>query len=104
MAPLDIQKKEESVILGVKVIPGGSRTALAGEYDGMVRIKLSAAPEKGKANQCLIEYIGKLLGIKKSRISIISGATKPVKKIQILDISVKEVRDGLCCHSESTSN
>jgi uncharacterized protein (TIGR00251 family) len=103
MAPLDIQEKDGSVILGVKVIPGGSRTALAGEYDGMIRVKLSAAPEKGKANQCLIEFLAKVLGIKKNSISIISGVTKPVKKIQILGISVKEVQDGLCGQGESIS-
>ena len=100
MSPVDIQKKDGSVVLGVKVIPGGSRTALAGEYDGMIRVKLSAAPEKGKANQCLIEFMAKVLGIKKNSINIISGATKPVKKIQISGVTEKEVRDGLGGHSE----
>ena len=56
MDKLQIKSTEGGVIFTVKVVPGGSRTGVCGLLDEMVRIKVSAQPEKGKANQCLIEF------------------------------------------------
>jgi uncharacterized protein (TIGR00251 family) len=53
----------------------------------MLKIKISAPPEKGKANQCLIEFLAKQLGVKKNAVSIISGQTNPIKQVQVLGIS-----------------
>lgn len=86
MAPLDVHQIDGGILLGVKVVAGSSRTQFAGEYNGMLKVKVSAAPEKGKANQCLIEYMAEQLKVKKGNITIISGATKPVKQVQILGV------------------
>lgn len=67
----------------VKVVPGASKTRFAGLYDNMVKIRISAAPEKGKANKELIAFLAKQLGLKKNDIEILSGTTSPVKKIHI---------------------
>ena len=95
MASLEIRQVDGGVLLGVKVIPGSSRTQLAGEYNGMLKVKLSAAPEKGRANQSLIEYIAEHLKVKKGNISIVSGATKPVKQLQILGVEPEVVLGSL---------
>lgn len=49
----------------------------------MLKIKLSAAPEKGKANECLIEFLADLLNVPNKDISIVSGHTNPIKHIKI---------------------
>jgi hypothetical protein len=89
MAEATIQEVEGAVVFTAKIIPGSSRTAVCGLYDGMLKIKILAAPEKGKANRCLIEFLAKQLGVKKKAISIISGRTNPVKKMQVLGISAE---------------
>jgi len=86
MANLKIQEIDDGVIFTAKVVPGSNRTAVCGLLDEMLKIKVSAAPEKGKANQCLIELLAKQLGVKKGFISIISGKTNPIKGIQVLGI------------------
>jgi uncharacterized protein (TIGR00251 family) len=53
----------------------------------MVKIKVSAAPEKGKANKCLLDFLAKQLGVKKNAVSIISGKTSAVKNVQVMGIS-----------------
>ena len=53
----------------------------------MVNFKVAAAPQKGKANQSLIEFLAKWLGVKKNAVSIISGQTTPVKHVQVLGVS-----------------
>ncbi len=89
MANLTIQEVDGGVAFAAKIVPGSSRTTVSGLLDGMVKIKISAVPEKGKANQCLIEFLAKQLGVKKNAISIISGQTNPVKSVQVLGISAE---------------
>lgn len=82
-----IQDVGGGVVFTTKVIPGSSRTGISGVLNGMLKVKISAPPEKGKANACLIEFLAKELGVKKNAVSIISGQTNPIKQIQILGIS-----------------
>ncbi|HNX93431.1 MAG TPA: DUF167 domain-containing protein [Syntrophomonas sp.] len=89
MSQLSIEKTATGVAFKAKIVPGSSKTAFAGILDGMLKVKVSAAPEKGKANKCLIDFLAKKLGLKKKDISIISGATNPVKQLQIDGISME---------------
>lgn len=73
--------RSSSTQFGVKVVPGSSRTVFCGMHDGMYKIRLSAPPEKGKANKLLVDYLADLLGVKKKAVSIVSGQTSPIKQI-----------------------
>ncbi len=95
MDNLKIEEIDGGIVLPVKVVPGSSRTRIAGLLDGMLKVKVSAPPEKGKANQCLIEYLAKRLSAKKKDINIISGSTNPVKQVQIMGISAQNVLEKL---------
>jgi len=89
MSVLMIREVDGGVVFSAKIVPAGSRTALCGLLDGMVKIKLSAPPEKGKANRCLLEFLAKQLSVKKNALSIISGKTNPVKNIRVSGISTE---------------
>ena len=68
----------------VKVIPKSSKTELAGYLpDGTWKIKIAAAPEKGKANRELVAFLSEHLGVAKSHIRIVSGETSHLKRIQV---------------------
>ena len=79
-------EKESSIIIDVKAVPGASRTQFMGEYNEALKIAVQAPPEKGKANEMLIKFLAKALGISKQNIKIISGETNQLKKIQIIGI------------------
>ena len=88
MAELNIRETKNGIVFTAKVIPGSSSPAkISGMLDGMLKIKITAAPEKGKANQSLIKFLADLLDIKKNSIQIISGHTNPIKQILISGIS-----------------
>lgn len=89
MANLMIREVDDGVVFVTKIVPGSSRTAVCGLLDGMLKIKVSSAPEKGKANQCLLEFLAKQLAVKKKAISIVSGSTNPVKQVQVFGISAQ---------------
>jgi uncharacterized protein (TIGR00251 family) len=87
MADLKIENIKGGVVFTAKVVPGSSKTAVCGLFGEMVKFKVAAPPEKGKANQCLVEFLAKKLGVKKNAISIISGQTNPIKQVQVLGVS-----------------
>lgn len=100
MTDLKIQEFDNGVVFTAKIVPGSSKTAVCGLFNGMLKIKVSAAPEKGKANECLIEFLAKQLGIKKNAISIVSGHTAKVKRLQISGISTATLLKKLNLNSE----
>ena len=65
MSELAIQEEEGGVTFTVKVVPGSSRTAVSGVLNGMLKVKVAAVAEKGKANKGLIEFLAEQLGVKK---------------------------------------
>jgi uncharacterized protein (TIGR00251 family) len=91
MEQLKIQQSANSVIFSVKVVPRSSKTAIAGLLGGMLKVKLAAAPEKGKANESLVEFLADTLGVKRNTITITSGLTSPVKTIQITGVSAETI-------------
>jgi uncharacterized protein (TIGR00251 family) len=96
-----VQDIDGGVVFTAKVIPGSSRTCVCGLLDGMLKIKISAPPEKGKANQRLLEFLAKQLGVKKSAISIISGQTNPIKQVQALGISADALIEKLSLNKQN---
>ena len=93
MSEVKFETTENSIEFNVKVVPGSSKTAIAGVLDDSLKIKIAAAPEKGKANKALIEYLSKELGVKKNDISIITGEHSPVKRIRIACINTDAIID-----------
>ena len=96
MSPeLDIKTEGSDVTFIAKIVPGSSRTAVVGLLENMVKIKVAAPPEKGKANQCLIAFLAKQLGLKKNAICIVSGQSNPVKHVRITGIPAEILRQRL---------
>ena len=68
----------------VKVIPKSSKTELSGQLpDGTWKVKVAAAPEKGKANLALRAFLAGHFGVAQSRVRIVSGETSHLKRIRI---------------------
>jgi hypothetical protein len=95
MPTLKIQENRDGVTFTAKIVPGSSKTALAGTLDGMVKVKVAAPPEKGKANACLAAFLAKQVGVRKKAVTITSGQTSPVKQILIAGITAATLQDKL---------
>lgn len=76
----------------VKVMPRAKKTEVVGLMeDGTIRIRVAAAPEEGKANQALIEFLSKALGIPMGQIDIMGGLSSERKLISLIGITPAEV-------------
>jgi uncharacterized protein len=69
--------------LPVKVVPGASRSRIAGRYGDGIKVRVAAAPERGKANDAVIELLAEAFHIKQNQVTIVSGHTQPRKIVQI---------------------
>jgi len=66
------------------VIPKSSRTELVGRLpDGVWKVKVAAAPEKGKANRALCAFLADYFKVSQSRVTIVSGETSHLKRVRI---------------------
>ena len=77
---LGIMTKENIKFL---IKPNSSKNSISGFLGDMIKIKICASPEKGKANKELIEYLSMILKIPKIDIDIIHGRYSNIKEIQI---------------------
>ncbi len=80
-----------SVRLTVKVSPGASRNEIAGYRDDVLLVKIAAAPEKGKANRELIDFLSRKLDVRKSDISVLRGETSRTKILEIYGVDHQDL-------------
>jgi uncharacterized protein len=68
--------------LRVRVTPRAVRNEVAGERDGVVLVRVTAAPEGGKANAATCKVIARALGIAPSRVTVARGAGSRQKSLR----------------------
>lgn len=72
------------MIIKIRVLPRSSRNEIVGNMaDGTLKVKLTAAPVDGKANNALIELLAEHFKTSKSQIKIVRGGTSKNKTIEI---------------------
>lgn len=71
------------MILTVHVKPGSRHNSLEWIDEDTLKVSVTALPEKGKANQAVIEMLAQELGIAKSKIELFRGATTRIKQFKI---------------------
>ena len=81
--------------LELRLQPRGGRDQVMGERDGAVLIRISAPPVDGKANAALIAFVAKTIGVPKSAVTIIRGATSRGKVIRVEGRAPADVRAAL---------
>ncbi|MGE4317402.1 MAG: DUF167 domain-containing protein [Deferribacterales bacterium] len=69
--------------LSIYVQPGAKKTELQGLHDGRPKVRISAPPVDGAANEELVRFVSKLLKISKSSVNLISGHTSRLKTLEI---------------------
>ncbi|MFI5322652.1 MAG: DUF167 domain-containing protein [Thermodesulfobacteriota bacterium] len=74
------------VTITVQVQPKSSSDEIAGVHDGRLKVRISAPPVEGKANERLREVLAKAFDVSKSSIEIIKGKTSKIKTIKISGI------------------
>ena len=83
------------VVLTLHIQPGAKQTEVAGMHGEALKIRLAAPPVDGKANDCLIGFMAKVLGVAKSRIALVSGTSSRAKRLRVEGLDADSVRGKL---------
>ena len=87
-----------SVRISVKVVPSASRDGIAGWLGDELKIRVSAPPEKGKANKAVEMVLAKALGLSSKEVSVVAGKTNPRKTVELMGIDEKVLYQQLSAH------
>jgi uncharacterized protein (TIGR00251 family) len=87
-----LETTAEGVILPVKAKAGGRKNDLQGVHDGALKVAVTQAPERGKANRAILDLLSDKLSLRKPQITLLSGETSPQKRFLIQDISAEELK------------
>jgi hypothetical protein len=90
-----LQEKTGCVVLRVKALPGSRRNQVRGLDAGVLKVAVTAPPEKSKANKALVETLAQFLRVPRRNVAIVSGETSRAKRVEILGITAAEVEDKL---------
>ena len=69
--------------LDVKVTPRASRDEVVGWREGVLSVRVTAAPEGGKANAAVEALLAAAVGVRKTAVRVASGRTARRKRIEI---------------------
>lgn len=81
-----------STRLPIKVVPGASRSHIAGWLGDTLKIRVAAAPERGKANAAVEALLADVLAIPSGAARIVAGGSSPRKIVEIGGLSEVEVQ------------
>lgn len=77
--------------ISVTVSPGASRTELVGRHGDGWRARIAAPPERGRANDALVELLARALEVPVSSLRIVAGRSGRVKVVEVADLETVEL-------------
>ena len=87
MAPSDslpcLSTRGDGVLLQLSVTPNAKRTEVDGLHDGALRVRLAAPPIDGRANEALVAWLAKLLGVPRRDVDVLRGESSRRKQVAI---------------------
>ena len=86
-----LRESKRGLTFDIQVIPHASRAEIAGVQEGAFKVKVTAPPVEGAANEACIKLLARELGLKKSQMEISSGVKSRKKTVMIKDISKAEL-------------
>lgn len=89
---IEINEKNGSITFRVRVQPRASRTEMAGEYAGAIRLRIAAPPVDGKANEECQRFLARLLGVSASSVEIIAGHSSKDKIVRARNVALERAR------------
>ena len=81
--------------LEIRVRSRAGRNTIEIGDGGRVTVRVTAAPERGRANKAVIELLAKKLGVSKTSVTLVRGLTSRDKVVRIYGVTDRDVRGRL---------
>ncbi len=87
---LDIRETDAGVIVSVIAKPGAKKEDIVGVHGSSLKVAVTAAPEKGKANKAIEKLLAKRLGASAREVEVVAGRASKQKKVRVERITAAE--------------
>jgi len=81
--------------LRLRVVPGADRAGIVGRHGDAWKIRVTAPPERGRANDAVVELLATTLGLARGSVSLVSGHGGRDKIVELSGITDAELEDRL---------
>jgi uncharacterized protein (TIGR00251 family) len=88
---IKIREKEGKLLLPVRVQPGAASNQIVGAYDGALKIRLTASPQRNRANRQLLDFLAHTLNVPAQNLSLHRGRSSRSKMVEIQGLSEQEL-------------
>jgi uncharacterized protein len=82
---------DEHASIRVRVTPRAGSDAVFGLHDGELAVRVTAAPDDGKANAAVCRVVARFLGVPKTAVTVRRGATSRHKTLDVAGVAAAEV-------------
>jgi uncharacterized protein (TIGR00251 family) len=86
-----ITEHAEGLLLPVRAQPGARRNGVQGEQAGALKVTVTAPPQDGRANEALAAVLREALGLKRSQLELVAGATSRDKRFLVRGVGRAEL-------------
>ena len=91
-----VRQEGDAASFRVHVQPKSSREGIVGEADGILKLRVTAPPVEGRANEACLRLLAKALDLPISRLRIVSGQHARFKTIRVAATSAQTICAKLC--------
>lgn len=81
--------------LRLRVSPGAARSAVVGRHGDGWKVRLAAAPQRGRANDALVELLSEALAVPRSTVRLVSGRASQDKIVELAGLDPATIDDRL---------
>lgn len=85
--------RDGRLVFRVQVVPRSSRSEVAGEHNGSLRVRVSAPPVEGAANKELTALLAKAFKVSRGAVNILSGQSSRLKQVSIEGVNSSELSE-----------
>ena len=89
---LELTEVAEGTRLRLRVRPGARKNAIVGAHGGALKVSVTAPPERGKANDAVIDLLAEALSLSRGSIEILAGHSSP-DKIALVPLTAARVAE-----------
>lgn len=88
-----VKEFKKGLAFEIQVTPHASRAEITGLQDGALKLKVTAQPVDGAANEACLKLLAKALKLKKSQMEILAGEKSRKKIVLVKDINKKDLEE-----------
>ena len=101
MNKLNLRARNTGCVLTVRAHPGARENAITGVHDGALKVSLKVPPTDGRANEALLKLLAETVGVPRTHLQLLSGATSRTKYVLFEGVTAAELQSRLAAWLEA---